>query len=250
MYLLEEEIYIELLGPVNIYVGLAFLTFVGLFLGGLIGFDRERKLKPAGIKTNILICIGSTLYTALSILIQKRHGTQMADVTRISAQIVTGIGFLGAGAIIQSRGNVKGLTTAATIWVVAAIGTTIGAGFPLIATLFTFTIFGVLNLITPIYNWLEKESDFKNYQIEVLTKGSAKEQIKNIVLTEVQTINEMLEEVINKEENLRILNIFITIHPRKIAHIHKEIKAILKVEKTNYHITEYTGKKLEDEKIF
>ncbi|MBT7608818.1 MAG: MgtC/SapB family protein [Bacteriovoracaceae bacterium] len=246
MGLLTDKIFIEGLGDINIYIALLLMTFSALFLGGLIGFDRERKLKPAGIKTNILICIGSTLYTVISILIQRKLGNTMADVTRISAQIVTGIGFLGAGAIIQSRGGVKGLTTAATIWVVAAIGCTIGAGFLIIATIFTVTIFGVLNIINPIYNKFENEKDSKNYQIEILTKGSAKRQIKEIILAEIDAINEIHEEIINKENDLRLLNVFITIHPRKIPQIHKEIKEILKVEKTNYHMTEYTGRKKEE----
>ena len=247
MELLKIKIYVELLGETNIYVALAFLTFVALFLGGIIGFDRERKLKSAGIKTNILICIGSTLYTVISILIQKTSGGPLtADVSRIAAQVVSGIGFLGAGAIIQSRGSVKGLTTAATIWVVAAIGVTIGAGFPIIAALFTFTILAVLKMIGPLYTWMEKESEFKHYHIEVLTKGNAKKQIKDVVLAEINAINEMDEETINKEEDVRLLNIFITAHPRRIGYIHKEIKEILKVEKTNYHITEYTGQKSDD----
>ena len=246
--LLTDTIFIEGLGDINIYIGLFIITMTALILGGLIGFDRERKLKPAGIKTNILICIGSALYTVISILIQRKLGNTMADVTRISAQIVTGIGFLGAGAIIQSRGgSIKGLTTAATIWVVAAIGCTIGAGFPIIATLFTLTIFAVLNIINPVYNMLENKKDFKHYQVEVLTKGSAKKQIKEIILAEIDTINEIHEEIINKEEDLRILNCFITIHPRKIIQVHKEIKEILKVEKNNYHMTEYTGLKKEEE---
>jgi putative Mg2+ transporter-C (MgtC) family protein len=246
--LLTDKIFIEGLGQVNIYIGLVVITLSALFLGGLIGFDRERKLKPAGIKTNILICIGSALYTVISILIQKKLGNQMADVTRISAQIVTGIGFLGAGAIIQSRGgSIKGLTTAATIWVVAAIGCTVGAGFPIIAILFTLTIFAVLNIINPIYNKFENKKDFKHYQIEVLTKGSAKKQIKEILLAEIDTINEMHEEIINKDEDLRILNCFITIHPRKMILVHKDIKDILKVEKNNYHMTEYTGRKSDED---
>lgn len=248
MELLNIKMYVETLGHVNIYMAMAFLTFVALFLGGIIGFDRERKLKSAGIKTNILICIGSTLYTAVSILIQKTSGgAQMADVSRIAAQVVSGIGFLGAGAIIQSRGSVKGLTTAATIWVVAAIGVTIGAGFPIIAALFTFTILGVLKMLNPIYSWMEKDSEHKHYHIEILTKGNAKKQVKDVILAEINSINEMSEEFLDKEEDVRIINVFITAHPRRIGFIHKEIKEILKVEKANYHITEYTGKENGDD---
>jgi putative Mg2+ transporter-C (MgtC) family protein len=93
--------------------------------GGAIGLERELGGKPAGLRTNILICIGSMLYTKLSITMAS--GT--ADPTRIAAQIVTGVGFIGAGTILHARGAVVGLTSAATIWVVAAIGVALGAAF-------------------------------------------------------------------------------------------------------------------------
>ena len=103
--------------------------FVAVLCGGIIGIERELKKKPAGFRTNILICLGSTIYMAIGILFP----TPNVDPTRIAAQVVTGIGFLGAGCIIQSGNHVRGLTSAATIWVVAAIGLVCGAGFPLLA---------------------------------------------------------------------------------------------------------------------
>jgi putative Mg2+ transporter-C (MgtC) family protein len=100
--------------------------------GGLIGLERELKNKPAGIKTNMLICLGSCLYTSVSVFISTSLAGStghFGDPARIAAQIVSGIGFLGGGTIIQSRGSIQGLTTAATIWVVAAIGICIGLGY-------------------------------------------------------------------------------------------------------------------------
>ena len=101
-------------------------------LGGAIGFEREIAGKPAGLRTNILICVGAALFTHLSITIAQigftPDGRPYGDTTRITAQIVSGIGFLGAGAILHAHGAVVGLTTAATIWVVAAVGAAIGAG--------------------------------------------------------------------------------------------------------------------------
>ncbi len=102
-------------------------------LGGAIGMEREVAGKPAGLRTNILICVGAALFTNLSIHIAEigitPDGRPYGDTTRIAAQIVSGIGFLGAGAILHAHGAVVGLTTAATIWVVAAVGTAVGAGF-------------------------------------------------------------------------------------------------------------------------
>ena len=101
--------------------------------GGIIGLERELKNKPAGFRTNILICLGAAMYMAIGLLLVNIGGEQQSDPARIAAQVVTGIGFLGAGCIIQQRERVKGLTTAATIWVVAAIGIVAGAGFPILA---------------------------------------------------------------------------------------------------------------------
>jgi len=100
--------------------------------GAMIGLERELKRKPAGFRTNMLICIGSAIYMSVGLLLVHAGGEQ-GDPARIAAQVVTGVGFLGAGSIIQSGGAVTGLTTAATIWVVASIGLVAGAGFPLLA---------------------------------------------------------------------------------------------------------------------
>lgn len=242
-YFLNHKIYVEGLGTVSIYFGYGFMIFVALILGFLIGYDREKKMKAAGIKTNMLICMGSTLYTAISILIQETQSQGFADPSRIAAQIVSGIGFLGAGAIIQSRGSVKGLTTAATIWVVAAVGVTIGAGYPVVATLFTLTVLGVLKMLDPIYRLLEPVKEFRNFHLEVLTNGPAKRQVKDIVLQETNTIHEIYEEVLDRKADKRLLNLYITIHPRRVSMIQKEIRDIIKVEKVNFHVTDYTGKK-------
>lgn len=101
-------------------------------LGGAIGLEREIAGKPAGLRTNILICVGAALFMHLSIYVAEigysPDGHPYGDTTRIAAQIVSGIGFLGAGAILHAHGAVVGLTTAATIWVVAAVGAAVGAG--------------------------------------------------------------------------------------------------------------------------
>src|SRR5687767_6603450 len=94
-----------------------------ILCGGIIGLERELKNKPAGIKTNMLICLGASLYTSVSVMASQgiAESGHYGDPSRVAAQIVSGIGFLGGGTIIQARGTITGLTTAATIWVVAAI---------------------------------------------------------------------------------------------------------------------------------
>lgn len=91
-------------------------------LGALVGFEREKRKRPAGFRTNMLVCLGSCIFTIISVY------TFSIDPARIAAGIVTGIGFLGAGSIISSGGHVQGITTAATLWVVAGIGLAVGVG--------------------------------------------------------------------------------------------------------------------------
>ena len=119
-----EIFQIELLGKLALAV----------VLGGAIGLERELKAKPAGLRTNILICVGAALLTDVSMTMVMQNGTRIGDPARLAAQIVSGVGFLGAGTIMQGGGMVTGLTSAATIWVVAAIGIAIGAGNYVAAT--------------------------------------------------------------------------------------------------------------------
>lgn len=120
---------------------LAAKLFAAVLIGGGIGLEREFKHKPAGLRTNILICVGSALLMDLSMGLAATHG---GDPGRIAAQVVTGIGFLGAGTILHTRGQITGLTTAATIWVVAALGLTVGAGYFVEAFGSTVTVMVVL----------------------------------------------------------------------------------------------------------
>lgn len=227
----------EILGQVPIYFGLGIEIITAVILGGLIGYDREKKMKAAGIKTNILICLGATLYVALSLVNQKNAGG-VADVNRTAAQVVSGIGFLGAGAIMQSRGTVIGMTTAATIWTCAAIGVTIGMGYPFVAGIFTLTVLVVLKLLGPIYRWLEREKEFKSYHLEVLTHGPIRQYVRQAILAEVNDIERIFEEVIDKEEDKRIINVYFDLHPRRIDELVAEIKKIIRVEKVKYHQVE------------
>ena len=127
------------------------------FLGASIGLERELSGKSAGLRTNILICLGAAVFTIIS----KRMvaGTD-GSIARIAAQIVTGVGFLGAGAVIQDRRGVHGLTTAATIWLVASIGMACGAGFHVLAVVSTLlaivVLVGILKITKPLERYQKK----------------------------------------------------------------------------------------------
>ena len=123
-------------------------------LGAAVGLERELRQKSAGLRTNTLIAVGSALFTAVSI--ELAEGTAAADRTRIAAQIVTGIGFLGAGAIMRTGSGISGLTTAATVWVNAAIGMAAGAGEYHLALMATGVTLVVLLALSPIEAWIDR----------------------------------------------------------------------------------------------
>jgi len=116
---------------------------VSILIGGLIGIEREIEHKPAGLRTIILVCLGSTIFMLLGL----RFVELGFAIDRIVAGVVTGIGFLGAGAIIRARGEVHGLTTAATIWLVSGLGLAIGGGYYLLAIIASIFILIVLRLL-------------------------------------------------------------------------------------------------------
>lgn len=124
---------------IEMIVKLAF-AFV---LGGLIGLEREGRGRPAGLRTNMLVCVGATMLTMVSLL---AFSSNIDSVARIVAGILTGIGFLGAGTIINSHNQVHGLTTAATVWTVAGIGVVLGLGYYFIAIVGAVFILVILRM--------------------------------------------------------------------------------------------------------
>jgi putative Mg2+ transporter-C (MgtC) family protein len=123
-------------------------------LGAVLGLEREYRQKPAGLRTNILIAVGAALFTIVSLMAGRTGGS----TDRIAAQVVTGIGFLGGGAILRGRTTVHGMTTAATIWVNAAIGMTAGAGAYAMATMATAITLVVLVLLPPVERYFERRA--------------------------------------------------------------------------------------------
>jgi putative Mg2+ transporter-C (MgtC) family protein len=131
-------------------------------LGAIIGFQREKANKPAGLRTHILICMGSALFTIVSIY--GFGGT--ADPARIAAGVVTGVGFLGAGAIMQTKASVRGLTTAASLWTVAGIGLAVGCGFYFAAVGTTGLVFIALVMFSKVEDAFSLKGDKKGGQIK------------------------------------------------------------------------------------
>ena len=148
---------------------------VAAILGGLVGLERQFKHRPAGLRTNMFICFGSALFTILSIQLAAEF---QAERTRIAAQIIAGIGFIGAGSILRDKLGVSGLTTAATIFVVASIGMACGGGFYSLAVFSTTII--LLSLL--LLGWLEQRFSLKDVAVNYsVVSGKTSEQIVNEV---------------------------------------------------------------------
>jgi putative Mg2+ transporter-C (MgtC) family protein len=150
------------------------------FLGGVIGLEREVKRKPAGLRTNMFICFGAAMFTILS---DRLAGSWGGDHTRIAAQIIPGIGFIGAGSILHSRGSVTGLTTAATLFVVASIGMAAGGGLYLPAIFATMVILLALSLL----GWFQGHFGLKSVLMTYEAHGETADEL-------LSALNQTLEE--------------------------------------------------------
>lgn len=132
-------------------------------LGGIIGVERNLRRRPAGMRTSLCVCLGAALFTILSIEIARRTGDP--STTRIASNIVQGIGFLGAGAILRERGSVTGLTTAATIFAIAAIGMAAGGGLYAVSGATSAIVLGALIFLVYVEGWLDLRPRYMLFRI-------------------------------------------------------------------------------------
>lgn len=164
--------------------------FIAVALSSAIGWERERKDQPAGLRTHIILCVGSTMMTIVSIRIVADLGG--VDPTRIMAQIVSGIGFLGAGAILRLGMTVRGLTTATTLWAIAGVGMAVGAGYYLPAFIAVLTMYVVLHHFDAFAARLDTG---RNMHLTVIVKS---------VPGKVGEVEELLESQGVKVHSLRV----------------------------------------------
>jgi putative Mg2+ transporter-C (MgtC) family protein len=158
---------------------------VALLMGLAIGIERQLGQHPAGLRTNALVCFGAALFVSLSSLVE-RDGS----MSRIAAQVVSGIGFLGGGVILREGLNVKGMTTAATLWCSAAVGTLAGAGYPRFAVIGTATIVATNVVLHPLSRWLDgrtkgKTSVETSYRLRVVCENQQESIIRTVVMRHV-----------------------------------------------------------------
>ena len=171
-----------------------FKLCLSLMLGCCVGFERKRKGQIAGVRTFALISMGATLAMLLSIYVPQEYlGLKNGDPGRIAAQVVTGIGFLGAGAIIQMKGSVRGLTTAAGIWMIAAIGMAVGVGMYLLAIVATGLILVVLVILE---------------RLEHRISAGVESRIIRLKLSDIVEDIDGYREVLNRH-NVHLTNVYV-----------------------------------------
>ena len=169
---------------------------VALLVGGIIGAERERHKKAVGLRTLILISVGSAIFTILSIRIATNFG---GEPPRIAASIVSGIGFLGAGVILEERGRITGLTTAATTWLVAALGMAAGAGEYVLAAISAVVAVLVLMPLSQIEDFLEIANETRTYEITTEVSWEKYKQLRDLFRENKMAINRYKQEKREKE---------------------------------------------------
>ncbi|MBU3090975.1 MgtC/SapB family protein [Clostridium sp. CM028] len=162
---------------------------LAVLVGGLIGYEREYKNRPAGFRTHILVCLGAAVTSMIQLYsIQEttnmilRHpelqNVMKADIGRLGAQVISGVGFLGAGTIIHEKGSVKGLTTAASLWTVACIGLAVGQGYYTLSILSTIFVFIVLVFLKTFEAKLFKNINILKIEIQYVNKKNMVEKLE------------------------------------------------------------------------
>ena len=185
---------------------------VSVIIGGLVGYEREFKNSPAGFRTHILVCLGATIISLITEYdIQKMmiiaqnpaySGFIKVDIARLGAQVISGVGFLGAGTILRDKGSVRGLTTAATLWTVACLGLAVGRGLFALALTGAFIVFITLSLFKKADKVIQKE---KKWRIRFMKKEKEDEVDEDYNITEgknsedVITLYEKVNEPISRD---------------------------------------------------
>ncbi|MCB0698760.1 MAG: MgtC/SapB family protein [Chitinophagales bacterium] len=152
-------------------------VLIAVLLGAILGLERQRRSKPAGLRTLILVTAGSTLFTVVSYNFAQLDSYGHMDISRIASNIVTGIGFIGAGIIFRGRNHVHGLTTAATVWIAAAVGITVGIGEYYLAAFVTAVVWIILTVLHKADDMLARFTETYTYKVSFV-EGTSLEEIQ------------------------------------------------------------------------
>ncbi len=204
-------------------------AFAAATLGSLVGFERERLLWAAGIRTHMLVCVGSCLIMIVSAfgfadVLSKEH--VVLDPSRVAAQVVSGIGFLGAGSILARGEIVKGLTTAASIWAVAAIGLAVGGGLYLAAGASTIIILLILAGMKPLEEAYRSRNQTCQLKIEVDHGGLTPEDLRKALGLRPSQVKRFLVENRNAGEGDELLVLLSKVSSHDIASFPEKLKEL------------------------
>ncbi len=207
------------------------LLLAALF-GALIGIEREHAKRPAGFRTHVLVCVSACLVMLTAEFIS-RFNYSPYDITRLGAQVISGIGFLGAGTIIRNGNSVKGLTTAASLWAVACVGLATGIGYYMGATLTTVVIFFVLTYFRTLIEGKNTHNTIHEIAIKFSYSGELFNKVKAILAENEIIINNI--KLKSDKENITTANLFLaTTEQKDLVHVIEniyKIDGILEVER-------------------
>ena len=218
---------------------------MALIIGGLIGYERELQNRAAGLRTHILVCLGATIISLLQIEIgnqaidmissnEKLYEVIKVDYGRLGAQVITGVGFIGAGAIIHNRGNIKGLTTAATLWIVACLGLSIGMGGYFISIFSTIIIFITLVFLKRIEDKFISKNTLEKIKLEYFKNEEIESEIEQFLERKKIKIKKIEYNYSSENEN-KVYALYIIIKPKKIRieKVLEELKEKFKIIKAS-----------------
>lgn len=201
--------------------------FLSALVGGAIGLEREYRDKSAGFRTMILIAVGSCLFTIISSEMPTAH----SDNTRIAAAIVTGIGFLGAGVILKDGVSIHGMTTAASIWLVAALGMAMGFGMYEIASIVTLVILSVLWFFPYLERHVRNLHEFVTYSITIKNSDELEADLLEMIRHEnVQVVHIGRSQEVNTERTLHVKLISNSAHLEQLSHHLANDKGVLRFD--------------------
>lgn len=203
------DYYINLLANSSI-AQLMFRLLLAALFGALIGLEREHTHKPAGLRTHILVCVGACLVMLTSEYLYKMYHalSPNMDIARLGAQVISGIGFLGAGTIIRNGNSVTGLTTAASLWAVACIGLATGIGYYLGATIATIVIFLILAYCKTMYHTSEGHTLTSTFHIKMNYSSELLDKIKDKITKSDISINNV--EFKSDNNNATLVTLFLS----------------------------------------
>ncbi len=192
---------------------------LAIALGGIIGLEREASQKPAGLRTHILICASASMMMVLSRLLLAGKGDPSGDLLRIAAAVITGMGFIGAGTIIQTQGSVQGLTTAATLWTVAGLGLVVGAGYYFIAVIFAVLILATLVLFRRVEETHLKKSLY-HYHLRIKDSPDFLINLRKLIY---HLGLRMAELNLKKERNVSVISLSFAASEEKEREFHQSL---------------------------